>query len=48
MLSSPSKLQEEIVFVQSYIKYKLETQAIYYSEYTLTAMSTFEILDKRA
>jgi hypothetical protein len=35
MLSTPQKLQEDISFVQTYIKYKLETQAIYYSEYTL-------------
>ena len=30
-----NKLQSEIVFVQSYIKYKLEAEAIYFSQYTL-------------
>jgi hypothetical protein len=34
-LSLPSKLTEELVYVQSYIKYKLESDAIYYSQYTL-------------
>lgn len=48
MLSSPAKLQEEIAFVQAYIKYKLETQAIYYSEYTLTPESLKEDVDKKA
>jgi len=31
MLGSLAKMQEEVVFVQNYLKYKLETQAIYYS-----------------
>jgi hypothetical protein len=34
--------------VQSYLKYKLETKAIYYSEYTLTPESTLDNLDKKA
>lgn len=34
-LTHPAKLQEDVVYVQSYIKYKLETEAIYFSEYTL-------------
>ena len=48
MLGSLARMQEEVVFVQSYLKYKLEAKAIYYSEYTLTPKSTLETLDKKA
>ena len=48
MLSSPYKLQEEMVFVQSYIKYKLEAKAIYYSNYHLTPHSALSELDRKA
>jgi hypothetical protein len=42
------KLQAEIVFAQSYIKYKLEAEAIYYSLYTLNEQSICSKVDKRA
>lgn len=48
MLGSLSKLEESTVYVQSYIKYKLETKAIYFSNYTLTPHSTLTEIDKRA
>lgn len=47
-LSLPSKLTEELVYVQSYIKYKLETDAIYYSQYTLGPTTVDHDLDNRA
>ena len=47
-LQTMNKLMEQLVFVQSYIKYKLQTEAIYYSEYILGPDTVKQPLDKRA